>query len=127
MADGVVTEVKDGIPENVPGQRAVPITLETIAGNHVVVDIGGGRWAFWAHFQPGSIKVKVGDRVKRGQVLGLVGNSGNSSEPHLHFQVQDGASPLASEGVPYAFDSFEVSGAKRSKQLPTEKEVVTFR
>jgi hypothetical protein len=131
VADGVVTETKDGIPENVPqAEPAVPITLETIGGNHVIVDIGGGNFAFWAHLQPGSLKVKVGDHVKRGQVIGKVGNSGNSTEPHLHFHVTDGSSPLGSEGVPYVFESFEVqkdaNAVKRTKQLPTERETIAF-
>jgi murein DD-endopeptidase len=104
VRDATVAATKDGLPENVPGptSRAVPITSETIGGNYVVLDLGGGRFAFYAHLQPGSLRVKVGDRVKRGQVLGLVGNSGNSTEPHLHFHVSDGASPLGSEGLPYA-------------------------
>jgi peptidase M23-like protein len=112
VADGIVVAVKDSIPENVPGanSRAVLITLETIGGNHVIVDIGNGRYAFYAHLQPGSPRVKVGDRVKRGQVLGLVGNSGNSTEPHLHFHLSDGNSPLGSEGIPYDLDSFEIVG-----------------
>jgi hypothetical protein len=139
VADGVVTDVRDGIAENVPGQKPRdPITLDNVAGNHVIVDLGGGAFAFWAHFQPGSIRVKVGDRVKRGQVLGLVGNSGNSSEPHLHFHVMDGRSVLGSEGIPYAFDMFEVRAptAKpddkpmkplvRRKQLPMNREAVAF-
>ncbi len=104
VADAVVAAIKDGIPENVPGltSRAVPITLETVGGNYVVLDLGGGRFAFYAHLQPGSLRVKAGDRVKAGQVLGLVGNSGNSTEPHLHFHVSNGISPLGSEGLPYA-------------------------
>lgn len=112
VADGVVAAVKDGIPENVPGptSRAVPITLETVGGNHVIVDIGGGRYAFYAHLQPGSLRVREGDRVRGGQVLGLVGNSGNSTEPHLHFHVSDGPSPLGSEGLPYRHESFELVG-----------------
>ncbi len=137
VGDGVVTEIKDGIPENTPGDsRAVPIALETIAGNHVIVDLGGGFFAFWAHLQPGTLKVKVGYRVRRGQVIGLVGNSGNSTEPHLHFHVSDASSPLGSEGVPYAFDSFDSRPAPKSnqpspavartKQLPTEDELVAF-
>jgi murein DD-endopeptidase MepM/ murein hydrolase activator NlpD len=103
VADAVVAATKDGIPENIPGptSRAVPITSETIGGNHVVLDLGNGRFAFYAHLQPGSLRVKVGDRVKRGQVIGLVGNSGNSTEPHLHFHVSNGVSPLGSEGLPY--------------------------
>jgi murein DD-endopeptidase MepM/ murein hydrolase activator NlpD len=112
VADGRVVAIKDSIPENVPGvnSRAVPITLETVGGNHVILDIGGGHYAFYAHLKPGSLRVKVGDRVKRGQVLGLVGNSGNSTEPHLHFHVSDANSPLGSEGIPYGYDSFEVVG-----------------
>lgn len=104
VADATVAATKDGIPENVPGltSRAVPITTETVGGNYVVLDLGSDRYAFYAHLQPGSLRVKTGDRVTRGQVIGLVGNSGNSTEPHLHFQVSDGISPLGSEGVPYA-------------------------
>ena len=134
VADGVVTETKDGIPENVPGinSRAVPITLETIGGNHAILDIGHGRYDFYAHLQPGSLRVKLGDHVKRGQVLGLVGNSGNSTEPHLHFHLSNGNSPLASEGVPYAFESFDAKAkpdaplSKHHMEIPTENEIVTF-
>ncbi|HWC96743.1 MAG TPA: M23 family metallopeptidase [Candidatus Sulfopaludibacter sp.] len=117
VADGTVVEVKDGIPENVPGEnsRAVPITLETVGGNHIVLDLGGGRYAFYAHLQPGKLRVKMGDRVTRGQVLGLVGNSGNSTEPHLHFHVSDGVSPLGSEGMPYILESLGALPALNAK------------
>lgn len=116
VADGIVVETKDGIPENVPGpaSRAVPIDLHTVSGNSIVLDIGAGRYAFYAHLIPGSLRVQEGDRVTRGQVIGLVGNSGNSTEPHLHFHIVDGlasgTSTLGAEGVPYALDSFEVIG-----------------
>ena len=144
VSDGVVVTVKDGIPQNIPGEnsRAVPITLETVGGNHVILDIGKGHFAFYAHLQPGSIKVKVGDKIRRGQVLGLVGNSGNSTEPHLHFHIGDANSPLGSEGLPYAIRSFEVQGKasifgwkpsasdppaeKRVNQIPIEDEIVRF-
>jgi murein DD-endopeptidase MepM/ murein hydrolase activator NlpD len=134
VADGIVTETKDGIIENVPGasSHAVAITLETIGGNHVVLDIGHGRYAFYAHLQPGSLKVKLGDHVKRGQVLGLVGNSGNSSEPHLHFHLSDANSPLGSEGIPYALESFDAKPkkdaavTKHRMEIPAENDVVTF-
>ncbi|HEY2393895.1 MAG TPA: M23 family metallopeptidase [Candidatus Angelobacter sp.] len=134
VADGTITEVKDGIPENIPGEnsRAVPITLETIGGNHVIIDLGHSRYAFYAHLQPGSLKVKLGDHVKRGQVLGLVGNSGNSTEPHLHFHVSNGNSPLGSEGIPYALESFEAKKkagdplSPHKLEIPTEDEVVKF-
>ena len=142
VADGVVTEVKDGIPQNVPGieSRAVPITLETVGGNHVILDIGGGNFAFYAHLQPGSLRVKLGDKVRRGQVLGLVGNSGNSTEPHLHFHIENGSSPLGAEGLAYSLASFEVvghgwewkpsdqkgPGEVHKNEIPTENEVVNF-
>jgi murein DD-endopeptidase len=139
VADGAVTETKDGLPQNTPGAKslAIPITLETIGGNHVIVDIGNGLYAFYAHMQPGSLRVKVGDKVRRGQVLGLVGNTGNSSEPHLHFDICNASSMLACEGIPYAFASFEVSGkgegrkssdprVKHEMEIPTEDEVVGF-
>jgi murein DD-endopeptidase MepM/ murein hydrolase activator NlpD len=134
VADGVVTETKDGIPQNVPGleSRAVPITLETVAGNHIILDLGHGRYALYAHLQPGSLKVKLGDHVKRGQVLALVGNSGNSIEPHLHFQLTNGNSPLGSEGIPYALESFDAKPAqdapltKHHMEIPMENEIVTF-
>ena len=113
VADGVVTEVKDGIPQNIPGEdsRAVPINLETVGGNHVIIDIGNGFFAFYAHLQPGSLLVKLGDKVHHGQVIGLVGNSGNSTEPHLHFHISNASSPLGSEGLPYLLPSFEVEGS----------------
>lgn len=116
VGSGTVVATKDGIPENVPGitSRAVPITLETIGGNHVILDLGEGRYAFYAHLQPGSLRVKPGDRVRTGQVIGLVGNSGNSTEPHLHFHLTDGNSPLGSEGIPYLHESFEVLARCRS-------------
>lgn len=142
VADGVVTETKDGIPENVPGidSRAVPITLETVGGNHVILDIGGGRFAFYAHLQPGSLRVKLGDKVRRGQVIGLVGNSGNSTEPHLHFHIGNSSSPLGAEGLPYSLASFEVVGRGEGlkatemkgpvelhkNEIPMENEVVNL-
>jgi murein DD-endopeptidase MepM/ murein hydrolase activator NlpD len=87
---------------------AVPITLETVGGNHVILDVGGGYYAFYAHLVPGSVKVKVGDRVKKGQQVGLLGNSGNSTAPHLHFHMGDKNSPLGSEGLPFLFDKFDL-------------------
>jgi murein DD-endopeptidase MepM/ murein hydrolase activator NlpD len=122
VADGIVTETKDGIPQNSPGanSRAVPITMETIGGNHVIVDIGESRFALYAHMQSGSLRVKVGDKVKRGDVLGLVGNSGNSTEPHLHFHICNANSPLGCEGLPYAFTSYESEeGEDKSDTSPS--------
>ena len=116
VANGVVVEVKDGIPENTPpaDQKDIDelertLTMETVAGNHVNLDLGGGVYAMYAHLQPGSIRVKLGDKVTPGQVIGLLGNSGNSGEPHLHFQLMDRNSPLNSEGLPYHFPGFKLA------------------
>jgi hypothetical protein len=129
VANGVVVAVKDSIPENVPGinSRAVPITLETVGGNHIVLDIGGGHYAFYAHVKPGSLRVKLGDRVTRGQVLALVGNTGNSTEPHLHFHISDGVSPLGSEGVPYRLESFEIVGHCRTFNMGCQRSAPVVR
>jgi murein DD-endopeptidase MepM/ murein hydrolase activator NlpD len=80
----------------------------------VILDLGNGKYAFYAHLQPGSLRVKVGDRVKRGQLIGLVGNSGNSTEPHLHFHLSDSTSPLGAEGIPYVHESYELVGRCRT-------------
>ena len=129
VADAVVAAVKDGIPENVPGptSRAVPITLETVGGNHVILDLGGGKYAFYAHLQPGSLRVRRGDRVQRGQVLGLVGNSGNSTEPHLHFHISDSTSPLGAEGIPYVHESYELLGRCRMTLSGCERQTAQIR
>ncbi len=107
---GKVVGVVDRLPDGPIDFALPPITAGDAGGNHVVVAMGGGRYAFYAHLIPGSVKVKVGQRVKVGEPLGLLGNSGNSNAPHLHFQLMDGPSPLGSEGIPYRFSSFTDEG-----------------
>jgi hypothetical protein len=112
MTAGSVTEVLDGISENVPhsGKMAIDVNFMNAGGNHVVVYIGYGLYALYAHMRPGTIKVKVGDHVNPGEIIGHVGNSGNSTEPHLHEHIVNRPSFLAGQGVPYEFASFEASG-----------------
>lgn len=110
VADAKVVEAVDQFKDQVPGGLPSNIGIEEVDGNHVVLDLGGGHYCLYAHMKPGSVRVKPGDTVTRGQVLGLVGNTGNSSAPHLHFHVMNGPSPLASEGVPYLLDRFAVTG-----------------
>jgi hypothetical protein len=109
VADGTVASAADAYPDQVPG-KASGITLANADGNHVVLDIGGGRYAFYAHLKPGSVRVKRGDRVTRGQQIGEAGNSGSSDGPHLHFHVMNGPSVLASDGMPYVFADFTLTG-----------------
>ena len=110
VADGKIASVIDGLPNQTPGQYPTNIPIDQADGNSVVLDLGGRRYALYAHFQPQSIRVHTGDAVKRGQVLGLVGNSGNSVAPHLHFHMMNTPSPLASSGLPYEIDSYRVTG-----------------
>ena len=130
-SDGIVSSIKDEIPENVPGDdsRAIEITPDNVAGNYVSVDSGDGRFFFYAHLQPGSLRVELGAEVRRGDVLGLLGNSGNSTEPHLHFHIGDADSLLGAEGLPFVFDSFfRVWGLRRHRlELPLERSAITFR
>ncbi len=108
VADAWVVAAVDGLPNTLPGALPANLPFEHADGNHVVLDLGGGRFALYAHLAPGSVDVKAGERVRRGDVLGHVGTSGNSSEPHLHFQVTDGASTFASNGLPYLLSRFVV-------------------
>jgi hypothetical protein len=116
VAGGTVVAMADDRPEQVPGKLPQGISLEMALGNYIVIDIGEGRFAFYAHMQPGSVRVKPGDKVTTGQVLGLLGNSGNTDAPHLHFHVMDGASPLLSDGLPYTFTSFTGEGRVTDEQ-----------
>lgn len=108
VADGPVVAVVDGLPEQTPGVTPSGLTLEQYGGNHIVQDLGDGNYAFYAHLQPQSLKVKVGDQLKTGQVIAALGNSGNSDAPHLHFHVMDGPDPLASNGLPFVLKTFRL-------------------
>lgn len=114
VADATVASVMDGAPEQVPGAYPAGIDPAHADGNAVVLDLGHGAYALYAHLQPRSIRVTAGQAVRRGDVLGLVGNSGNSIAPHLHFHVMDGRSPLASNGLPSVLRGFTITGVATS-------------
>jgi hypothetical protein len=109
VADGEITKVVDEFPDN-PPRVVPPVTLDNIAGNYVTLQIAGNRFATFAHLQRGSIKVRAGDHVHRGDMLALLGNSGNTTGAHLHFQVTDRNSALQSQGVPFVFADFTYLG-----------------
>lgn len=112
VANAKVVSVLNNLDDQVPGRLPEPssITIETVDGNHVVLDLGDGRFAFYAHLQKNSIKVRPGDAVKKGAVLGKLGNTGNTSAPHLHFHIMNRPSPMAADGIPYLIDAFDFSG-----------------
>lgn len=136
VADARVVVAKDGFPDNVPRtsagfETAVPVTMETVAGNSIVLDLGDGQFAYYAHLKPGSLRVRVGDRVRRGELIASVGNSGDSREPHLHFQVTTGPEILASEGLPYVLDRFSVHNPgeepqDRVREFPMSNVLIAF-
>jgi hypothetical protein len=109
VADGEISKMVDGIPDN-PPRVLPPVTLDNIAGNHVILQIAPNRFVTYAHLQNGSIKVRLHDHVHRGDVVALVGNSGNTTGAHLHLQVTDRNSVLQSQGVPFVFESFTYLG-----------------
>ena len=110
VADGTVVRHVDGLPNQVPGTLPESIPIEQADGNAVFLRLRDGRIVFYAHMIPGSLTVKTGDRVRRGQVLGRVGNSGNSSAPHLHLHVVDRNAILGANGLPYVFDRYTITG-----------------
>jgi len=132
-----VTEVVDNIPDHLPDQPP-DITLQNIAGNHVILRIAPGIYAMLAHLKQGSIRVQLHQQVKSGEVLGELGDSGNTTAPHLHFQLMDASSPLAAEGIPYLFEKFRFLGfgrdfemdkhpdEARSLSLPMDDTVLSF-
>ena len=122
VADGEVTALKTDVATNVPridGAVLSPITRENVAGNLVGIRIAGGLYAFYAHLEPGSIRVTLGQKVKKGDLIGKVGNTGNASGPHLHFHIGDSNNLNGSQGQPYVFERFELEG-KRPDSYPLE-------
>ncbi len=117
VADGRVTEVVDGYPDLPVGGT----TWHAMAGNHIVLDIGGGHYVLYGHLKQGSLRVHVGDEVQRGQVLGEVGDSGNSGEPHLHLQVQNkptfDVEDRSIRTYPILFDGATVSDVRRGDSV----------
>lgn len=116
VADGYVESVQDGIPDlppNVPGgslsERLSLLSINKLAGNYIVLNLGNETYALYGHLKKGSIYVQEGDVVKKGQVIGRVGNSGNSDLPHLHFQINRKI-PIKGEAVPFIFEEFELIG-----------------
>lgn len=138
VANAHVIAVRDGLPENIPGHGnafhpAIPITLDTVPGNFLTLDLGHGQYAYYLHLQPGSIRVKTGQHVRRGQVLACIGASGDAREPHLHFEVTTSPKPLIGEGIPYVIDRYTLMPAKdlssaqqRQHELPLNKSIVSF-
>jgi murein DD-endopeptidase MepM/ murein hydrolase activator NlpD len=119
-AAGTVSSVVDGLPDQPIGQS----DPQNPAGNHVVLDLGQGEFAFLGHMQQGSIAVQPGDAVDAGDELGRCGNSGNSSEPHLHFHLQTTPELATGEGLPAFFENYVADGEPVARGEPRRGQVV---
>jgi len=105
-AAGVVVWAQDSLPDNPPGQ----MDPAHATGNSLVLDHGDGEYSLIAHLQPGSLRFKVGDHVAADAVIGRCGNSGNTTEPHVHYHLQDGPKPFDADGLPVQFVDLVVDG-----------------
>lgn len=108
VAPGTVVEVVRDLPDVPPGAAPTNLTIPEIPGNRVILDLGGGRYAAYAHLAPHSATVHVGDRVRTGDKLGVLGNTGNTTGPHLHFQISDRPSLLDATSLPFVFESMQL-------------------
>ena len=150
VADGVVVDARDGIANGrpmTPLESPDDLTARTLYGNFVILRIAPGTYAHYAHLQEGSLGVKIGQKIKRGDVLGRLGQTGAAGAPHLHFHVSDRPTFEQSEGLPYSIDAFVLLGratmedtfdpakpvdllaaqpGPRRSELPLDGSVVTF-
>lgn len=124
VADGRVVAAVDGIPDDPIGplRPGEVISWETIGGNRITLDLGNGRFAAYQHLQNGSLRVQVGDTVQTGQLLGVIGNSGNSGAPHLHFGITDSETLGKGRGLPFVFQCFALM--TRTEPMPGWGELV---
>ena len=118
VAEGTVVATRNDRPEETP--MAAPEHVQTpldYGGNFVMLEIGPGIYAFYAHMQPGSVTVEAGETVAAGDVLGLLGNTGNTSGPHLHFAILDYPDPLVGNSLPMVFADYTLAGTVNAEAM----------
>ncbi len=118
--DAEVVSVVEGVKDNIPGE----MNSGQVTGNTVVLKIAANEYLLFAHFKQNSIAIKKGDLVKKGQLLGLCGNSGNSSEPHLHFHIQDKEDMFGATGIKCYFEKILVNGVETADHSPVRGEKI---
>lgn len=142
---GEVIAVENGIPEREKASWFHDQTLAirnsllfnserdgfgSIGGNYLILKKAENIYAVFCHLQKGSIPVKVGEHIQRGQVIGKVGHSGNSTEPHLHFHLMDSADIENAKGIPFIFERYEkFNGSRweiRTNEIPAAKDRIRF-
>jgi murein DD-endopeptidase MepM/ murein hydrolase activator NlpD len=120
-------ETQEAFFERVLNDQATRMSRGTagIIGNGVMIDHGNGEFSLLAHMKPGSVKVALGDTVAKGQVLGALGSSGNSTEPHLHYHLCDKPDPLLCAGIPLAFSNVDIPLADLPRPIQSGDMIVT--
>ncbi len=139
VGDGEVMVVVEDLPDAEPLVLQDDLPLSDYGGNHVVVKLSDGVYAFYAHLKPDSVIVDVGDRVSMGDEIARTGNSGNTTESHLHFHLMDGVAPLSATNLPFEISSFTMLGSgsedgsefiveegKRENELPLILSGISF-
>jgi murein DD-endopeptidase len=148
VTDGIVSSTRDDFSESPTLSEHPKYTADKATGNYLSIKIGNNQFAFYEHLKPKSIKVKIGQSVKKGDVIASLGFTGQTTGPHLHFHVADADSPLGAEGIPFVFEQFEMLGSyqdfkdfgktiwtqindlkqsNRREELPKSNTVIKFR
>jgi hypothetical protein len=117
---GKIISLENEIEDNTPGI----MNPENPLGNHVIIDHSNGEYSFIAHFKENSIKLNLGDSVIPGQEIGLCGNSGNSSEPHIHYHLQNTSIFGQGEGLPIQFQNYIANGEKIVSGEPVRGQLI---
>jgi len=119
--DGRVTQIIDGSIDVLPGERDRSVGV----GNAIIIDHQNGEYSLLCHFKHGSIQVKVGDTVKQGEIIGLCGNTGNTQQPHIHYNLQDGPLMHKAQALPAQFRKILVDGKIEINAEPIRKQMVS--
>lgn len=120
-AGGKIIQIINGAIDVLPGER----DRGNGVGNMIITDYGNGEFGLLCHLRHNSIKVEVGDEITQGQVVGLCGNTGNTSEPHVHFQLQDGPFMHNSNGLPAQFGKIKVDDELKEDFEPIRSQMVS--
>jgi len=118
--DGIVIQVINGSIDVLPGERDRSVGV----GNAIMIDHQNGEYSLLCHFKQDSIKVKVGNKVKQGEVIALCGNTGNTSQPHIHFHLQDNPRLHLGKAIPIQFRKINVNGQLKENYEPTRGDKV---